>query len=224
MTSGISVDLRSTLPAIRDQGDRGTCTAFAVTANHEFCRSNSVLLSEEDLIWQCFIVNPSSLENGTNFPEALTILLNSGQVELNVWPYTGTTPDPDKYAPPTEVASTPRYKITECKPITPIIASIQNQLLEGTLVMLGMKVFSHWFHAGNMVIGMPPDPEEKPGNHALLAVGFSGDPTDENGYLIVRNSWGHEWGEGGYGYVSYAYLEKYLIAAYVMAYVDYDTL
>lgn len=224
MSSRISKDLRPTLPAVRDQGDRGTCTAFAVTANHEFCRSNSLSLSEEDLFWQCFAVDPKCLENGITFPEALKVLLNSGQVESGVWPYSGVSPAADNYIPPTTVATFQRYRITGCRPVSPTITEIQKQLVAGNFVMVGMKVFAHWSRAGNMVIGLPPDPAEQGGNHAMLAVGFNGAPTDEDGFIIVRNSWGADWGGGGYGYVSYQYVERYLLETYVMEYVDYDAL
>jgi C1A family cysteine protease len=224
MSFMLDVDLRSTLPTIRDQGDRGTCTAFAVTANHEFCRSHSLRLSEEDLFWQCFTVDPSCLANGTCFPGALMVLLNSGQVEYSVWPYSDVNPTADQYVPPATVATAERHQITGCRPIEPTIANIQEQLVAENFVMVGMKVFKHWLRAGTMVIGLPPHPQEEIGNHAMLAVGFKGDPGDKDGYLIVRNSWGKNWGEGGYGYVSYECVERYLLEAYVMEYEDFDAL
>lgn len=46
------------------------------------------------------------------------------------------------------------------------------------------------------------------GGHGVLLVGYHDDPKwPGGGYFIVRNSWGPDWGEGGYGKVSYAYVE-----------------
>lgn len=46
------------------------------------------------------------------------------------------------------------------------------------------------------------------GMHGLLVVGYVDDKKWEGGgYFIVRNSWGSEWGDKGYGKVSYAYVE-----------------
>lgn len=46
------------------------------------------------------------------------------------------------------------------------------------------------------------------GGHGVLLVGYHDDPKwPGGGYFIVRNSWGPNWGEGGYGKVSYAYVE-----------------
>ena len=46
------------------------------------------------------------------------------------------------------------------------------------------------------------------GGHEVLFVGYEDDPTEKGGgRFFVRNSWGEEWGDGGYGTVSYAYVE-----------------
>ena len=46
------------------------------------------------------------------------------------------------------------------------------------------------------------------GGHEVLLVGYEDDPREKGGgRFIVRNSWGAEWGDGGYGAVSYAYVE-----------------
>lgn len=48
------------------------------------------------------------------------------------------------------------------------------------------------------------------GLHELLVVGFEDNPAQPGGgTFTVRNSWGTEWGDGGYGKVSYAYVEVF---------------
>ena len=44
--------------------------------------------------------------------------------------------------------------------------------------------------------------------HAVVAVGFddSIEIGPSKGAFIIRNSWGEEWGENGYGYLPYDYL------------------
>ena len=43
---------------------------------------------------------------------------------------------------------------------------------------------------------------QTPGNHAVLAVGI-----DAPDRLIVKNSWGPGWGDGGYGFVTPRYYD-----------------
>ena len=46
------------------------------------------------------------------------------------------------------------------------------------------------------------------GGHEVLLVGYEDDPSEKGGgRFVLRNSWGEEWGDGGYGTVSYAYVE-----------------
>jgi C1A family cysteine protease len=47
------------------------------------------------------------------------------------------------------------------------------------------------------------------GGHAVVAVGYDDKRRirSTKGALLVRNSWGEGWGEGGYGWLPYAYVE-----------------
>ena len=48
-----------------------------------------------------------------------------------------------------------------------------------------------------------PGPDDAPeGGHAILGVGYD----DSKEALIIRNSWGTEWGLKGYFYMPYAYI------------------
>jgi C1A family cysteine protease len=61
-----------------------------------------------------------------------------------------------------------------------------------------------------------PHPGERVlGGHAVDAVGYDDSVRIKNestglettGALLIRNSWGTEWGEHGYGWLPYAYVE-----------------
>ena len=52
------------------------------------------------------------------------------------------------------------------------------------------------------------------GRHGLLLVGYVDEAAYAGGgYFIVRNSYGEDWGEGGYGKMPYAYLECFALEA-----------
>jgi C1A family cysteine protease len=57
------------------------------------------------------------------------------------------------------------------------------------------------------------------GGHAIVAVGFDDKKKIKNhrqggkqttGAFLIRNSWGKEWGDEGYGWLPYAYVEQSL--------------
>ena len=52
------------------------------------------------------------------------------------------------------------------------------------------------------------------GGHAMLLVGYEEDMSiPGGGAFIVRNSWGGDWGDGGYGRLPYAYVELFATSA-----------
>ena len=62
------------------------------------------------------------------------------------------------------------------------------------------------------------------GRHGLLLAGYVDEAAYAGGgYFIVRNSYGEEWGEGGYGRMPYAYLECFALEAgtILQSMVDY---
>jgi C1A family cysteine protease len=55
-------------------------------------------------------------------------------------------------------------------------------------------------HTG--VAQLPEATESALGGHAVMAVGYD----DSSNRFLVRNSWGAQWGMGGYFTIPYAYL------------------
>jgi C1A family cysteine protease len=50
--------------------------------------------------------------------------------------------------------------------------------------------------------------------HAVLAIGYQDDEDIQGGgYIIIKNSWGENWGDGGYAYLTYEWLENSILDA-----------
>ena len=74
-------------------------------------------------------------------------------------------------------------------------------------------VHKAWQEPGAM-IDAPPG-EKVPGYHAVLVVGSS-EEGEQVEVLKIKNSWGPNWGRGGYALLSRNYVETYGLCAHAM--------
>jgi C1A family cysteine protease len=78
--------------------------------------------------------------------------------------------------------------------------------------MFGFSVYSSIppLGDGKGEIPFPGRNESMEGGHAVLAVGYDDNKKigKTKGALLIRNSWDEDWGEKGYGWLPYAYVER----------------
>jgi C1A family cysteine protease len=83
--------------------------------------------------------------------------------------------------------------------------------------MFGFTVYSSFYREKNIRRGFVPYPngrDQVVGGHAAVAVGYNDykvvDRMDgevaKPGAILIRNSWGSAWGDGGYGWMPYEYI------------------
>ena len=96
------------------------------------------------------------------------------------------------------------------------LEAVKHTLASRFVVAFGFPVYSSMTESPYVPFPTPKDRMQ--GGHAVLAVGYKDkvEVEDEDGNkktegcLIFRNSWGQDWGENGYGYLPYAYVENSL--------------
>ena len=79
-------------------------------------------------------------------------------------------------------------------------------LSEGYPFVTGFTVYQSFENVSVESTGKVPMPrphEKVLGGHAIIVVGYDLDKQ----HFICRNSWGDEWGDKGYFYMPFAYLE-----------------
>jgi C1A family cysteine protease len=206
-------DLRVRLPPVRDQGQRGTCVAFAVTAAHELSRASGSAvaenLSEEALFWGCKIAD-GNWDSGTRLSSASTAISATGQPLEAVWPYVPHRVTGIRYDPPTAPSSEWRKSGLRRSGIDR--ASIRAELTGDRAVVLGLTVFDTMFRpttAGR--VEAPPAGSSPRGRHAVLAVGY-----DDVRGVLIRNSWGSTWALRGYAWLSHEYTDRHVHEAWVV--------
>lgn len=97
-----------------------------------------------------------------------------------------------------------------------LLARIKTNLAAGMPSMFGFTVYSSIRQAGSSgAIPFPIASETVVGGHAVMAVGYDDAKKIKNsspgaieytGALLIRNSWGIGWGDGGYGWLPYEYV------------------
>jgi len=213
-----SVSLVDELAPVRDQGHRGTCTAFAGVACLEYEeRSKKPDLSEQYAYW--------NMVERTQHHDLVSMFLglrDAGTCAEATWPY---APEEalgnDAQGPPPSAAASEagqhRARAVHQLPARGI-AKIKHAIAARHPVAVGIPVYASWFESpivrkyGNITLPLPTEVRE-PAGHAFALVGYTDDADFAGGgYFIVRNSWGANWAtEGelgpGYGTLPYRYVE-----------------
>ena len=210
-----SVDLRKPWWAINDQEDTGSCvgwaTADGVVRYHMVMASRlpkDQLLSPR-FVWMAskefdeFTTRADTFieEAGTSLKSAMDIVRKYGTVTDAMLPFHIVTkmhlgPENAFYA---EAA---QRKVASYFNLHRDLNQWKTWLASNGPILAGLSVDQTWDNAaatgGNIDTFMPNTAR---GGHAVTIVGYLA-----SGRFIVRNSWGTGWGDGGFGYVSPAYI------------------
>jgi len=87
-----------------------------------------------------------------------------------------------------------------------VLQMVKRLLVIGLPCAFGFVVYDWGNATGEFVM---PGSEDRPqGGHAVMAAGYDDNRKigESTGALMIRNSWGTGWGDGGYGWLPYDYL------------------
>jgi hypothetical protein len=204
-------DLRSMFGAVRNQGQRPTCMAFAASDTHAALRDGWQPLSCEYIFFKAQSRAGRPPNVGALLPAMLAALHDDGQPEEAGWPYLSATPaDHATWLPPQNLGALyGRDGGREKHALDHIIAQID----QGLPVIILAKLSPSFYRPGpGALVSLAPG--ELPDNnirHALIAVGH-GLAAGER-VILVRNSWGQGWGEKGYAWLTESFLIPGLFGA-----------
>lgn len=88
-----------------------------------------------------------------------------------------------------------------------LLTRVKNFLAAGYPSMFGFTVYNFGNEKGEF--SFPGSSDTVQGGHAVMAVGYDDNRKigKNKGAIKIRNSWGIDWGEGGYGWLPYEYIE-----------------
>ena len=206
-------DLSPALGEARNQGSRPTCVAFAISDAHAAARGAYVALSVEHLYWHAVQRTSGGHPNsGVTLPTALAALLHDGQCVEAGWPYQDPLPSNlAAWRPPT--TATPVYRRAS-RAVGTAITTVLDQLDAGSPVVLALLLGERFYQpVGGVITPGPGDADTA--YHAVVAVGCGKDASDQ--YILVRNSWGDNWGVKGHAWVGVTYLKPRLCGVVLMS-------
>ena len=219
-----SKDLREAWWKIGNQGSTGSCVGWATADSvlrWHFVKANRLgkaeLLSPR-FIWMAsketdpFVSQPTTFIEtaGTSLKSALDIARKFGVVRDSVLPFVSGTLYPGEAM--TFYALAAQLKIASYFNLGTNPASWRMWLVTQGPIQTRLDVDATWDNAsatkGKLDVYKPSTAR---GGHAVALVGYT------PGRFIVRNSWGTEWGDKGYGYASLRYAQAAFTEAYGVA-------
>lgn len=199
------VDLRPEMPPVFDQGHLGSCTANSLCGLREYYdlkHGDATELSRLFLYWhEREMEGHVDEDSGASLRDGMKVLHKIGVCPERYFPYQ-IEHFADKPSEEAEQAAA-KYRIKGYHRVRDL-HGLKVALAHGMPVAFGMLVFESFESPEVAETGMAPlpqDGEQFLGGHAVLAVGYD----DEMGCVIVRNSWGEQWGDKGYFYLPYEF-------------------
>lgn len=198
-----SIDLRDKMSGVKNQGELGSCTGHAIAGCLEYLYPNRPNFSRLFIYYNERVMEGTVHEDaGAQIRNGVKSVLKIGACRETLCPYEieKFTKKPSAKA----FADAEKNKIASYSRVTSL-QGLKYSLSKGLPVVFGFMVFSGFESeetARTGILAMPESGEEGLGGHAVLAVGYD----DRKGHVIVRNSWGRQWGDKGYFYMPYDYV------------------
>ena len=184
--------------------------AFAASDGHAALRGVWDALSPEWAYYYALQRDGTQPPKGTTLSAMLETLRCDGQPREADWPYIAkdlaTLPS---WAPPASPSALFHRDSESC---SATLASICTKLDDGRPVLVVMTVspaFDHGWDTDFVIDADEPDVPKR--RHAIVAVGHGARGKDK--LLLIRNSWGEDWADGGYAWISERYITPRLAQA-----------
>jgi C1A family cysteine protease len=215
------VDLRQWCSTIENQGSLGSCTANAGVGMYEYFERRTTGRYVDGSRLFLYKVTRELLgfkgDDGAYLRDAMKAMVLFGIPPEKYWPYNiakfNDEPSSFCYAFAQSYQAIKYYRLDpQGTSPSDALADIKKFLFAGLPAMFGFSVYSSMpaLGDGKGEIPFPSQGDSLQGGHAVLTVGY-----DDNkkigkckGALLIRNSWGKDWGENGYGWLPYDYIES----------------
>ncbi len=210
-----NIDISNGFTEIKNQGPQGACMSFSMVSVFEyFMKKNRVEtpdLSEQFLYYNARKrTGREQFDEGSNSVASIQTLCEEGICVEDAWPYNtdayATEPSKEAYK------EAQRRRVKRAVMVEKKIEALKSALDDGLPVVFAVDLFPSFVKGVNGFIAMPTEEEIQQlkdsgenHSHAMVLCGFN----DEQQVFKVRNSWGRDFGDSGYCYLSYDYIMQY---------------
>jgi C1A family cysteine protease len=215
-----SQDLRHSCSPIEDQGKLGSCTANAGVGLLEYYERRALgkYLDASRLFLYKATRNLLGWpgDDGAYLRTTMKAMALFGAPPEQYWPYKVShfNDEPPAFC----YAFAQSYQALHYYRLDPpgatkaqILSNVRRRLAAELPSMFGFSVYSSMPGVGEGTgdIPFPADGDRLEGGHAVVAIGYDDSRKigRQKGALLIRNSWGTAWGEKGYGWLPYEYIE-----------------
>ena len=228
-TTITSMDLSSMMPDVKDQGTQGACLAFSLTSIFEYLykkkTGEDIDLSEQFLYYNARERAGQTEEDcGSVLNFAVESLAEKGICTEEKWQY-GRAETTYNIRPSAEAYEDALdRKLAGAKNVALDVDAIRSALSDGHPVVFSTKLYDSFGKGVAGFVSMPTAEERSLAdesinrNHAMVICGYN----DDARAFKVRNSWGTDFGNGGYVMMPYSYITDATLTNYAAILTDIE--
>lgn len=212
----LEVDLTPQMPPVGNQGDQGSCTAWAIAyaaRTYHYAKDNAVTASSP-----ANIASPAALYNsikdagdcnsGSRISDGLDFIKTRSIPSLSQFPYHA---DRCTRLPNLDADDSPRFRIDDWSIVdVASLDDIKGQIANGHAVIVSLHEPDDFKNfRGGIYSTEAADPNNA---HAITAIGYS----ERLQAFKLMNSWGRHWGRNGYVWLTYTAFKAMAFQAFTM--------
>jgi len=211
----LSVDLSDQMPPVGDQGQQGSCTAWAIgyyqKTHYEWVEHHWNDSTTNHQFSPAFVYNQinGGADSGSGFSDAFSLISAQGCATMSDCPYDDddytTWPSESAYARaiPYRGSTSHWFEMND----TTGVDMAKQRLDSGYTTVISIEVYSNFDNIDdfNYTYCVADTYGGDRGGHAVTIIGYDDSKSthDGTGAFKMINSWGKGWGQSGYWWMSY---------------------